>query len=76
MGIVNSNMRSGARRAAARKALEIAETPPREFDPADHSVADVLAYLKAHPRANPARILEMELAGKNRKGIVDHLTLT
>lgn len=76
MGIVNSNMRSRKRREADRTRVELAETPPREFDPGDHTVGEVLNYLALHPRANVNRILEQERAGKNRKGIIDHLTLT
>jgi hypothetical protein len=40
-----------------------------EFDPTDHSVAEVKAHLEANPD-DLDRVLELEKAGKNRQGIV------
>lgn len=41
-----------------------------EFDPAEHNVDDVLAYLADADDAERNRVLGDERAGKNRKGIV------
>lgn len=41
-----------------------------EFNPADVNAPEVHEYLKAHPEAT-ARVIELERAGRNRKGIVD-----
>ena len=46
-----------------------ADGEPSEFDPAEHTVADVLEYLAAHPDATDA-LLAAERSGKNRAGIV------
>lgn len=41
-----------------------------EFNPADVNAPEVHEYLKAHPE-EVARVIELERAGRNRKGIVD-----
>ena len=48
------------------------EPEPSEpaYDPGEHTVAEVLAYLEAHPELIE-QIRELEAAGKNRKGIVE-----
>lgn len=47
------------------------DTPAEgEFNPADVNAPEVHAYLKAHPE-EVARVLELERAGRNRKGIID-----
>jgi hypothetical protein len=43
--------------------------PSHEFNPGEHSVADVLAYMAAHPERVEA-VLDAERAGKNRKSVV------
>jgi hypothetical protein len=43
-----------------------------DYDPADHTVDEVLAYAAEHPDEVDA-ILEAELVGKNRSGIMDKL---
>lgn len=43
------------------------------YDPADHTVADVLDYAAAHPDQIGA-ITDAELAGRNRVTLVDGLT--
>jgi Flp pilus assembly CpaE family ATPase len=48
-----------------------AATP--DYDPANASVADVLAFVEAHPDA-ASTVLAMEQAGKGRVGIVKALT--
>lgn len=40
------------------------------FDPADHTVAEVNAYLDTAEPAEQVRVLEAERAGKARKGIL------
>lgn len=44
--------------------------PPEQFDPADHTVAEVNAYLDTAEPAEQVRVLEAERAGKARKGIL------
>lgn len=46
------------------------EAPPGAFDPTDHSVDEVNAYLDEHP-GDAVTVLAAEAAGKNRKGIVE-----
>ena len=47
------------------------DTPAEgEFDPADVNAPEVHEYLKAHPE-EVARVIELERAGRNRKGIID-----
>lgn len=41
-----------------------------EFNPADVNAPEVHEYLKAHPE-EVARVIELERAGRNRKGIID-----
>lgn len=45
------------------------EATPAEFDPGEHTVAEVEAYLAEHPEQTDA-VLDKERAGKNRKGLV------
>jgi hypothetical protein len=47
------------------------ETVPdaKVFDPGEHSVADVQAYLEQHPE-DADRVLAAERDGKNRKSIM------
>lgn len=40
------------------------------FDPAEHTVADVLSYLDAHPDQTE-RVADAELGGKARKTLLD-----
>ena len=42
---------------------------PKAFDPAEHSVKEVVAYIKDHP-ADADRVRDAELAGEARKSIV------
>lgn len=47
------------------------DTPAEgEFNPADVNAPEVHEYLKAHPE-EVARVIELERAGRNRKGIID-----
>lgn len=48
--------------------------PPVEgaFDPGEHTVDDVLAYVDAHPDQRPA-VLAAEQAGKDRTTLVSQL---
>lgn len=48
-----------------------AEAPSEEFDPADHSVAEVRAHLDSADDEERARVLEAEKAGKGRKSLVE-----
>lgn len=41
------------------------------FDPTDHSVAEVLDYLADKSPLEIARVLEVEKAGKDRKGVAE-----
>jgi hypothetical protein len=41
------------------------------FDPAEHSVAEVNAYLDSAPDEERTRVLSAEVTGKNRAGIVN-----
>lgn len=43
-----------------------------DFDPADHNVEDVKAYVQENPEAADA-ILELELNGKARSGLLSFL---
>jgi hypothetical protein len=43
--------------------------PPEAFDPADHTVDEVLAYVDKHPDKADA-VLAAEEAGKNRSTLV------
>ncbi|WP_027933733.1 hypothetical protein [Amycolatopsis thermoflava] len=40
------------------------------FDPSDHTVTEVLAYLDGADDVERTRVLDAEKAGKNRRGIV------
>ncbi len=44
--------------------------PDGLFDPSEVNAPEVHEYLKAHPE-EVARVIELERAGRNRKGIVD-----
>lgn len=44
------------------------------FDPAEHTVEEINAHLRQYGEASPGevdRVLELELAGQNRKTVVD-----
>ncbi|MER5912321.1 hypothetical protein ABT124_17955 [Streptomyces sp. NPDC001982] len=45
-------------------------TPPAPFDPAEHNVADVLAYLGTVDRDEALRVLDAEAGGKKRSTIL------
>lgn len=50
---------------------EPAEEPDNPgFDPADHTVAEVHAYLDAHPD-DAVRVLSLEASGRARKGLLE-----
>jgi hypothetical protein len=51
---------------------ETPEEAPEEdqFDPGDHTVAEVQAYLAEHPE-DRERVLQAEAAGRGRKGILE-----
>lgn len=69
MGISQSNRhrRTRGERAAAEETFGVS------FDPADATVASVLAYVDEHPETRDA-VLAAEQAGKARKGIIDALS--
>lgn len=55
------------------KARGYTEDPPvtveaDQFDPAEHTVPEVLTYIEAHPEQGDA-VVAAERAGQNRKGI-------
>jgi hypothetical protein len=60
--------RSAASRIAGRLP---APAPKQAYDPGDHTVAEVLAYLEAHPDQAEA-VLEAEAAGKARTTLLAH----
>lgn len=67
---------SGAVRAAVSAAPvpsrpEPAPDPTGPFDPADHTVAQVNAYLADADEDERARVLAAEAEGRNRRGIVE-----
>lgn len=88
MGIPNSNRRStgggdgnrGRRQKDIANALlgvvepdEIEEVESEEtFDPGEHTVADVIAYVAEFPDSRAA-VLDAEKAGKNRVTLVEQL---
>ena len=43
-----------------------------DFDPADHNVDDVKAYIEQHPEQADA-VLELELEGKERSGVLSFI---
>lgn len=53
-------------------AADSADDPAAAFDPAQHTVADVIAYAKANPAQAP-QILEAERAGRARTTILSEL---
>lgn len=56
--------------AAGTGPAALPATPaPAEFDPADHTVAEVVDYMAANPD-DADRVVELERAGRNRVGIV------
>lgn len=59
-------------KAAKAKPAAKADTAVEGYDPADDSVADVLAYVADHPD-EAAAVLAAEQAGKDRKGVVEGL---
>jgi hypothetical protein len=48
--------------------VDAEDSSPPKYDPADHSVKEVLAYIEEHPD-DADRVLEAEAAGKNRTSI-------
>lgn len=46
-------------------------TPQGPFDPDEHSVKEVLAYLDSAPEEERTRVLSAEVSGRNRAGIVN-----
>lgn len=66
MGIPQSNRRRRRTPDTLTGAVDV-------YDPSDHTVADVLAYVEENPdEAN--RVLHAELVGKNRVTIITALT--
>lgn len=56
----------------ARRTPEVVEeTVPGAFDPAGHTVDEVLEHLAAADQAERDRVVASEAAGKARKGITD-----
>ena len=51
------------------------EQTPATFDPGEHTVADVLAYVAEYPDSR-AGVLDAEKAGKNRVTLVEQLEQT
>jgi len=49
------------------------EVGPSGFDPGEHTVDDVKAYIDANPD-QAQTVLDAEVAGKNRTTLVDWLT--
>lgn len=47
------------------------QEPPAPFDPAEHGVDEVLAYLADADEGEQARVLAAEADGKNRKTITE-----
>lgn len=45
-----------------------------EYDPADHTISEVEAYLEEADDAERARVIAAEEAGKQRKGVLDLAT--
>jgi hypothetical protein len=45
--------------------------PGDEFDPAEHTVVQVVAYLAQADEQETARVLDAEAAGEKRKGLLD-----
>jgi hypothetical protein len=52
---------------------EVDVEPDETFDPADHTIDDVKAWVEANPDYAPD-VLEAEEGGKNRVTLVDWLT--
>lgn len=42
-----------------------------EFDPAEHTVPEVVEHIEAHPD-DAARVIEAEHEGRARKGVLEH----
>lgn len=55
----------------ARRLVQDGKARPVEFDPADHNVDDVLAYLATADGAERERVLAAEQAGKARTTITN-----
>ncbi|UVJ56365.1 trigger factor [Trueperella pyogenes] len=70
-----------AKPAATKKAKAVAEAPAEsaaeapagDFDPAEHKVDEVLAYVESADDAEKARVLEAEKNGKARKTLITKL---
>lgn len=50
-------------------------TNTNDFDPAEHTVAEVTEHLTANPD-DATRVIEAEQAGKARKGVIEHSGVT
>lgn len=73
MGIVNSNRRPSTRPGLRNSLVGVvAPFDSSTFDPAEHNVADVLAFV-AQYEDETERVLAAERAGKNRVTIIDAL---
>lgn len=59
---------STARPTAVAEADAAPDDPPT-FDPADHTIDEVLAFIEAHPELGDA-VLASEAAGKHRAGLL------
>lgn len=57
---------------ALKKHLAVAKAASDEFDPADHNIAEVTAYVGDDP-AKAAAVLTAEQAGKARKTLLEQL---
>ena len=82
MGEIVVVPRDGAPEPAPAPAAVVAEPEPEpepvaeesgEFDPAEHSAAEVIARAEANPD-EAAALLDAEMEGKARKGVVNALT--
>ncbi|MCI7690317.1 MAG: trigger factor, partial [Trueperella pyogenes] len=70
-----------AKPAATKKAKALAEAPAEsaaeapagDFDPAEHKVDEVLAYVESADDTEKARVLEAEKNGKARKTLITKL---
>jgi hypothetical protein len=69
-----SDLTGGGGVAALSSAPPVEESAeqPDEFDPADHTVIDVIGWVEAHPDEREA-VLAAEREGKHRVTLIDHL---
>lgn len=56
----------------SENATELDNEPETEFDPSEHNIDDVNAYLEENPN-DLQRVLDAEKAGKNRSSLVSAL---